>query len=84
MSPARLSNYGPDHGPRDRPVGRAGTVRNSNNTGLFGLGPGRAGRPEYTPIPMILNHRGYILQPNKVSFHSEAGEHVIVNECGDT
>jgi hypothetical protein len=40
MSPARLSNYGPGHGP----------TRNSNNTGLFGLGPGRAGRPECTPI----------------------------------
>jgi hypothetical protein len=33
---------------------------------------------------MILNHMGYILQPSKVSFRSEAGEHVVVNECGDT
>jgi hypothetical protein len=33
---------------------------------------------------MILNHRGYRLQPNKVSFFSEAGEHVVVNEYGDT
>jgi hypothetical protein len=33
---------------------------------------------------MILNHMGYILQPNKVSFRSEVEEHVVVNECGDT
>jgi hypothetical protein len=33
---------------------------------------------------MILNHRGYRLQTSKVSFHSEAGEHVVVNECSDT
>jgi hypothetical protein len=33
---------------------------------------------------MILNQRGYRLQPNKVSFCSEAGEHVVVNECDDT
>jgi hypothetical protein len=32
---------------------------------------------------MILNHRGYRLQPSKI-FRSEAGEHVVVNECGDT
>jgi hypothetical protein len=32
---------------------------------------------------MILNHRGYSLQPSKV-FHSEAGEHVVVNECSET
>jgi hypothetical protein len=31
-------------------MGRPDTTRNSNNTGLFGLGPGRAGRPECTPI----------------------------------
>jgi hypothetical protein len=29
---------------------------------------------------MILNR----LQPSKVSFRSEAGEHVVVNACGDT
>jgi hypothetical protein len=53
MSPARLSNYGPGRGPRARhgpKFKRAGPARNSNNTGLFGLGPGRAGRPECTPI----------------------------------
>jgi hypothetical protein len=33
---------------------------------------------------MILNQRGYRLQPNEVYFHSEAGEHVVVNECDDT
>jgi hypothetical protein len=33
---------------------------------------------------MILIHRGYKLQPNKVSFRSEAGDHVVVIECGDT
>jgi hypothetical protein len=33
---------------------------------------------------MILNQRGYRLQPNEVSFCSEAGEHVVVNECDDT
>jgi hypothetical protein len=33
---------------------------------------------------MILNHRGYKLQPSKVSIHSKEGEHVVVNECGDT
>jgi hypothetical protein len=33
---------------------------------------------------MILNRRGYILLPNKVSFRSKVGEHVVVNECGDT
>jgi hypothetical protein len=51
MSPTRLSNYGPGHGPRARSVGRpspkfkrSGPARNSNNTGLFGLGPGRAAR----------------------------------------
>jgi hypothetical protein len=52
MSPTRLSNYGLGRGPRARPVGRPGTARNSNNTGLFELGPGQAGRPEYTPILM--------------------------------
>jgi hypothetical protein len=40
MSPARLSNYVPGRGP----------ARNSNNMGLFELGPGQAGLPEYTPI----------------------------------
>jgi hypothetical protein len=39
---------GPWAGPA-RPE-RAGPVQNSNNTGLFGLGPGQAGRPECTPI----------------------------------
>jgi hypothetical protein len=33
---------------------------------------------------MILNHMGYRLQPSKVSIHSKEGEHVVVNECGDT
>jgi hypothetical protein len=33
---------------------------------------------------MILNHWGYRLQHSNVSFRSEAGEHVVVNECGDT
>jgi hypothetical protein len=32
---------------------------------------------------MILNHRGYKLQHSKI-FRSEVGEHVVVNECGDT
>jgi hypothetical protein len=57
MSPARLSNYGSGRGSRARHVGRhgpkfkrVGPVQNSNNTGLFGLGPGRVGRPECTPI----------------------------------
>jgi hypothetical protein len=40
MSPARLSNYGPGRGPRARPMGQSGMARNSNNTGLFGLGSG--------------------------------------------
>jgi hypothetical protein len=65
MSPARLSNYGLGRGPRARSMGRPGTARhdpkfkragparNSNNTGLFGLGSGRAGRPECTPIITI-------------------------------
>jgi hypothetical protein len=35
-------------------------------------------------VTMVLNHRGYRLQPNKVSFRSEADEHVVVNGCGDT
>jgi hypothetical protein len=35
-------------------------------------------------VPMILNHRGYRLQPNKISFCSEAREHVVVNECDGT
>jgi hypothetical protein len=48
MSPARLSNYGPGRGPRARPMGRPSMARNSNNTGLSGLG--RVGRPECTPI----------------------------------
>jgi hypothetical protein len=33
---------------------------------------------------MFLNHRGYRLQPSKLSFHFKAREHVVVNECGDT
>jgi hypothetical protein len=33
---------------------------------------------------MILNHMGYILQPNKVSYRSEARKHIVVNKCGDT
>jgi hypothetical protein len=33
---------------------------------------------------MILNQRSYRLQPNKVFFRSEAGKHVVVNECDDT
>jgi hypothetical protein len=33
---------------------------------------------------MTLNHIGYRLQHNKVSFRSKAGEHVVVNACGDT
>jgi hypothetical protein len=41
-------------------------------------------RHGFKGVPMILNHRGYILQLNKVSFRFEAGEHVVVNECGDT
>jgi hypothetical protein len=32
---------------------------------------------------MILNHGSYKLQHSKI-FRSEAGEHVVVNECGDT
>jgi hypothetical protein len=43
MSPARLSNYVSSRGPRARPVGWPDTARNSNNTGLFGLGPGPSG-----------------------------------------
>jgi hypothetical protein len=34
-------------------------------------------------VPIILNHRGYRLQPSKI-LRSEAGEYVVVNECGDT
>jgi hypothetical protein len=49
MSPERLSNYGPGRGPRARPMGRPNTVQNSNNTDIFGFGPGRARWPEYTP-----------------------------------
>jgi hypothetical protein len=30
MSPTRLSNYGPGRGPRDKPMGRPDTARNSN------------------------------------------------------
>jgi hypothetical protein len=41
-------------------------------------------RHGFKGVPMILNHRGYRLQPNKVYFHSEAGKHVVVNECSDT
>jgi hypothetical protein len=48
MRPARLSNYGP--GRPGLKFKRAGLARNSNNTGLFGLGSGRAGWPECTPI----------------------------------
>jgi hypothetical protein len=33
---------------------------------------------------MILNHRGYKMQPSKVLFHSEVGEHDVVNDCGNT
>jgi hypothetical protein len=33
---------------------------------------------------MILNHMGYRLQPSKVSIRYKEGEHVEVNECGDT
>jgi hypothetical protein len=52
MSPARLSNYGPGRGPAQHgpKFKQTGLAQNSNNTGLFGLGPGRAGRPECTPI----------------------------------
>jgi hypothetical protein len=32
MSPARLSNYGPDGGPRARSMGWPGTVQNSNGS----------------------------------------------------
>jgi hypothetical protein len=32
---------------------------------------------------MILNHRGYILQPSKI-FRSKEEEHGVVNECSDT
>jgi hypothetical protein len=57
MSPTRLSNYGPGHGPMARPMGRPGTAQNSNGLGrpeiqtirAF-LGLGRAGRPECTTI----------------------------------
>jgi hypothetical protein len=35
-------------------MGWPDTAQNSNNTGLFGLGPGRAGRPECTPIDTSL------------------------------
>jgi hypothetical protein len=46
---------GEAHGParHDPKFKRAGSTRNSNNTGLFGLGPGRAGRPECTPISVF-------------------------------
>lgn len=53
MIPAHLSNYGPSCGPRARPVSRPGTIQNSNETGLSGLG--RAGQFECTPI-FILQH----------------------------
>jgi hypothetical protein len=59
MSPTRLSNYVSAHWPRARPVGRpgpkfkwAGSARNSNNMGLFRLGPCRDRRSECTPIPV--------------------------------
>jgi hypothetical protein len=58
MSPARLSNYGPGRGPRVRPVGWPDTARNSNNTDLFGLRPGRAGQPE------CINTRKYTYFPS--------------------
>jgi hypothetical protein len=59
MSPARLSNYGPAwHGPKFK---RARPARNSNKTGLFGLGPGQARRPECTPIPVHLPNENYII-----------------------
>jgi hypothetical protein len=61
MSPARLSNYVSDRGPRARPVGRPGTTRNSNGLGRPEIqtiwafsGLGQAGRPECTRIVVIL------------------------------
>jgi hypothetical protein len=33
---------------------------------------------------MMLNQRGYRLQPSKVPFRFEVGEHVVLNEYGDT
>jgi hypothetical protein len=52
MSPTRLSNYRSGRGParHDPKFKQVGPTRNSNNTGLFGLGPDRAGRSECTPI----------------------------------
>jgi hypothetical protein len=41
-------------------------------------------RHGFKGMPMVLNHRGYRLQQNKVSFRSKAGEHIVVNECSDT
>jgi hypothetical protein len=65
MSPTHLSNYGLGRGSRARHVGRhdpkfkrAGPARNSNNTGLFGLGPGWVGRPECTRI-VLSPHGAY-------------------------
>jgi hypothetical protein len=48
-------------------MGRPGTARNSNNTGLFGLGPGRAGRPECTPILEVLVVGVFIAPTTKVA-----------------
>jgi hypothetical protein len=41
-------------------------------------------RHGFKGVPMILNHRGYRLQPSKVSFRFETVKHVVVNECDDT
>jgi hypothetical protein len=56
MSPARLSNHASGRGPtqHDPKFKRVGPGRNSNNTGIFGLGPDRVGRPECTPIVLSL------------------------------
>jgi hypothetical protein len=36
-------------------------------------------RHGFKGVPMILNHMGYRLQPNKVYFSCEAYDHVVVN-----
>jgi hypothetical protein len=61
MNLTRLSNYGPGCGSarHDPKFKRVGSAQNSNNTGLFGLRPGRAGWPECTPIVAALFVLGF-------------------------
>jgi hypothetical protein len=54
MSPTRLANYVPGHGPRARPVGQSGKTQNLNNTDLFRLGLDQVGRMyTYTQITYV-------------------------------